>query len=204
MNKFDSLTEIVSKRLDGPRFQHTVSVAQTALLLGKAFSLEPTVCEKLYVAGLLHDITKRLSTNEHIAICEKNGVTLTADDLASPPILHAISGAIVAKQDFAEVVDDTILQAIAYHTTGSANMTLFDKLLYLADYIEPLRHTKACIEAREAFWSDFSNSSDKLMTLNRHLLAITQATRRYIVQNQFPLHPKTNETIRFLQQELGL
>lgn len=201
--KYEAIIERLSYRLSRSRFTHTLSVAKTAYTLGRAFLVPDSDCEKLYLAGLFHDITKPLTVSEHIAICQKANTPLTADDLASPPVLHAISGALVARDEFPDIADDVICRAIARHTTGGGDMTLFDKLLYLADYIEPERENAACVASREAFWQDLAESRDPIRTLNDHLLQITEATKRYIQKKNAPLHPKTNETIAFLQKELG-
>lgn len=202
MNKYATLIREIESRLDGARFRHSLSVAKTAAALGKDFSLTENDCERLYIAGLLHDITKPLKTPEQIELCHREGFPLTDDDIASPQVLHAITGALVAKRDFPEIADREICQAIAKHTTGSSEMTLFEKLIYLADYIEPERQNPVCIAAREAFYTELSQSDDKLTTLNRHLLTVTEGTKRYVLAKNQPLHPKTEDMILFLQKEL--
>lgn len=202
MNKYDSYLSDIRIRLDDARYEHTLSVAETARALGELYDLPEEDCDKLYVAGLLHDITKPLTLHMHIALCKKANMPLTKDDLASPPTLHAITGAIVAKRDFPEIADDTVCHAIMRHTTGGCDMNLIDKLLYLADYIEPKRQNPVCIAAREAFYAELAVTDDKIATLHRHMLSMTESTRRYILQKQFPLHPKTDETVTFLKKEL--
>lgn len=202
MNKYPTILNTLKERLDGKRLSHTLAVADTAYTLGKRYGCSDTDCERLYVAGLLHDVTKRLSTAEHIEICRRASYPLTEDDLASPPILHAISGAIVAKRDFSELVDEGICRAIALHTTGAADMSLLDKLLYLSDYIEPTRKHTACLEARRAFLEELDHSDDPVTVLNHHLLAITEATAAHLIEENRPVHPQNDEMIRFLKNEL--
>ena len=81
-------------------------------------------------------------------------------------------------------------------------MTLFDKLIYLADYIEPTRQNPACIAARNAYLNEMSHTDDPIKTLNRHLLSITEAIKAYLLENQYPLHHKTDAMIEFLKNEL--
>ncbi len=197
------LLETIRSRMDESRFLHTLAVAEEVKSLGLLFSLEKATAKKLYLAGLLHDITKVLSYEEHIALAEQLGTVLTPDDLASPPTLHALTGAALAESEFGEIADAEIVSAIRTHTTGSANMPLFSKLLYLADYIEPTRKQPVCIAARRAFYADMATEQDKQTILNRHLLSITEGTRQHILKNRYPLHPKTVETIESLKKELA-
>jgi len=184
------------------RYQHTLSVADEALVLAQSFGFSAEDGNRLYLAALLHDITKSLSSEEHIALADVLAVPLTKDDIASPPVLHAITGAALAKHDFPDLVDDGILAAIRWHTTGKADMTLFEKLLYLADYIEPTRTAPICLARRRAFYHDLATRSDKVETLNIHLLAISEDTRSHIIAQNRPVHPLTDEIIHALKQEL--
>ncbi len=202
MNKYPAILDYLRKHLDEKRLSHTIAVAETAFMLGKHYGCSNEMCEKLYISGLLHDITKNLSISEHINVCRIADATLTEDDLASPAVLHAISGSIVARQIFPEYADSTVCRAIAYHTTGGDGMTLFDKLIYLADYIEPTRQTPACIAARRAYLDELSQSNNPMTVLNRHLLEITEAIRKYLLENQYPPHHKTDAMIEFLKNEL--
>ena len=202
MNNFPAILTALNERLDEARLSHTLAVAQTAFTLGNRYGLDEPYCEKLYLAGLLHDVTKNLSTNEHIKICRTNGISLTKYDLAAPSVLHAISGAIVAKRDFPTYADDTVCRAIALHTTGGNDMTLFDKIIYLSDYIEPTRKHPACIAAREAYLKELEQSDTPVTVLNRHLLSIIKATAKHLQDESRPIHPKTNEMIEFLKNEL--
>jgi len=202
MNKYPAILNYLQEHLDEKRLSHTLAVARTAYELGKRYDCDEKNCEKLYIAGLLHDVTKNLSTDEHIEVCITADVTLTEDDLASPSVLHAISGAIVSSRIFPEYADDTVCHAISCHTTGGDNLTLFDKLLYLADYIEPTRQTPACITARRAYLDELSHTDDPMTVLNRHLLSITESVKTHLLENHYPLHPKTDAMIEFLKNEL--
>ncbi|MBQ7364953.1 MAG: bis(5'-nucleosyl)-tetraphosphatase (symmetrical) YqeK [Clostridia bacterium] len=203
MNKYQSLACSLALRMDADRLAHTVNVAQEASSLGKHFDLSEYDCERLYLAGLLHDITKALSTDEQIRLAQTLSIPLTEDDLASPPVLHAITGAALAAQEYPTLIDPEILSAIRAHTTGKRDMTLFEKLIYLADYIEKGRRHTVCVKRREAFYEDLATTRDRIGTLNRHLLAIANDTAQHIAQTNRPLHPMTQELIRSLQKELN-
>lgn len=202
MNKYPAILNYLREHLDEKRLSHTLAVARTAYELGKRYDCDDETCEKLYIAGLLHDVTKNLSVNEHIEACQTAGTELTQDDLASPSVLHAISGAIVARRIFPEYADDTVCRAIALHTTGGDDLTLFDKLIYLADYIEPTRQTPACVAARKAYLDELSHTDSPIPVLNRHLFSITESIKHHLLENQYPLHPKTDAMIEFLKNEL--
>ena len=88
-------------------------------------------------AGILHDITKKLGTPEQLELCRRYGCTLTQEDLDSPKTIHAITGALVARDQFG--VGDAVYSAIRWHTTGRADMRLLEKIVYMADYMEPTR-----------------------------------------------------------------
>lgn len=135
------------------RFEHTISVANECKKIAEIFSLTVPLSRRLYKAALLHDITKHLSYDEHIALALANGIVLSENDLKSPSVLHQITGAVKARIEFAKYTDDVVYSAIRKHTTGSSDMSLADKILFLADYIEPTRKYNACIETREYFYS---------------------------------------------------
>ena len=94
--------------------------------------------EKAYIAGLLHDCAKCMSNKDKIEYCEKHDLPITAVEQDNPSLLHAKVGAEMSKRKF-DIEDPEIYQAIFYHTTGHPNMTLLDKIIYIADYIEPGR-----------------------------------------------------------------
>ena len=88
-------------------------------------------------ADILHDITKKLSYDEQLILCDKYGIILDKDQLANEKLLHAITGAAFARDVFG--VSDAVYDAIRWHTTGKPDMTLLEKIIYMADYVEPTR-----------------------------------------------------------------
>ena len=106
-------------------------------------------------AGILHDITKKLDTPEQLELCRRYGCTLTQEDLDSPKTIHAITGALVARDQFG--VGDAVYSAIRWHTTGRADMRLLEKIVYMADYMEPTRTFPA--------WSGCGGCPVKIWTL---------------------------------------
>jgi len=94
--------------------------------------------DKAELAGLLHDCAKRYQDNFLIEKCRQHGVELTADELLAPTVIHAKYGAWMAKHKYG-IQDEEILSAIRFHTTGCPDMTTLEKIVWLADYIEPRR-----------------------------------------------------------------
>ena len=118
--------------LDSKRYEHTLSVAYTAACLAMRYNYD---MEKAYVAGLLHDCAKCMSNTDKIEYCEKHDIPITAIELENPSLLHAKVGAEISRRKF-DIEDSEIYQAIFYHTTGHPNMSLLDKIIYVADYME--------------------------------------------------------------------
>ena len=149
-DKICELYKRVSGEMSDFRFSHTEGVERAAIALGKLYM--PEAIAELRVAALLHDITKELSFDEHIALMHKHGIEPSDDDLRSPKILHEKTAELAVKERYFEFYDEKICQALRYHTTGNAKMTIFDAIIYLADYIEETRTFEDCIRLREYFW----------------------------------------------------
>ena len=133
--------EWLKAHLDEERFEHSLGVAQTAVELAKRFGVNE---EKAYIAGLLHDCAKRFSTKELIEII-KNNISVEECEMINPKTYHAPAGAYVAKKEFG-IEDDEILSAIRWHTIGKLNMTDFEKVIFIADKIEPRTRPQEMID----------------------------------------------------------
>lgn len=186
----------------GPyRLQHTLGVWKQCVELGKLFgAFDDTVfsaaqCAKLQLAGLMHDITKELDAQQHIAVCQKYGKTLTAEQLASASVLHQTTGAYVAAELYGDYIDDEIFHAISCHTTGEQQMSLFDKLLFLADYIEPGRTFSDCTQIRDMFYDGLpavQNSAVRLCKfLDAVVCSILEQTISQLVRRKSVIDPRT-------------
>lgn len=127
----DKMKEVQTKN----RFRHTMRVADTAACL--AMRYEASV-ESAYLAGLLHDAAKCLSDAEILEECKKYNLPVKEVEEKNAYLLHAKLGAYYAKEDFG-IEDPEILSAISYHTTGKPDMSLLEKIIFTADYIEPGR-----------------------------------------------------------------
>lgn len=130
-----SVRKAMQKKLEPHRYEHTLSVAATAQALAMRYGYD---LEKAELAGLLHDCAKRFDAPTMLKKCEKRGIAVSESEQNDPSLLHAKLGAWYAKHKYG-VDDAEILSAIACHTTGKPNMSLLDKIIYVADYIEPRR-----------------------------------------------------------------
>lgn len=125
----------LKKELDKGRYEHTKGVMYTAGCLAMAHGYS---VDNAMLAGLLHDCAKCIPNNEKIALCEKNHILISPVEYESPYLLHAKLGAYLAEKTYG-VSNPEILHAIKVHTTGEPDMSLLDKIIYIADYIEPGR-----------------------------------------------------------------
>ena len=172
--RFLKLRAMLSERIGSRRFSHTLGVESAIIELGERYL--PGDIPRLRIAALLHDVTKEMSPEEQIAYCERHGLPLSEEERGVPRILHAKTGAECARREFSSFVDREILTAIERHTTGAREMTVFDELLYLADYIEPTRTYPECRALREEFFLGYAVAEDTLHHLHtvvRRALAMT-------------------------------
>ena len=135
----------IRDRIGEKRFLHTLRVRDTALELAKIHGVDQ---EKAEVAGFLHDCAKIRDHEDLIKAAKKSGLLLTKEMQKAPQIIHSYLGAIYAR-DLYGIEDEEILNAISYHTTGRANMSDLEKIIFLADYIEPMRNFDGVERARE-------------------------------------------------------
>lgn len=148
--EIEGLRDRISASMSKKRYLHTLAVEQMAAKIADLYC--PEKKNKIRAAALLHDMTKELSAEEHIAICKEYGENLTPEDLSAPKTLHARTAAVLIPMKYPEFSDIEIMNAVRYHTTGCAYMTLFEKIIYLSDYIDSTRKHKDCIKLRNMFW----------------------------------------------------
>ena len=129
------LRKQLEKELKPDRFDHTLGVAYTAANMASVYGAD---IEKALIAGYLHDCAKCMSHEEQIKICEKNNIEISEVERRNHSLLHAKVGMYIARTKY-DVYDPEILGAIRWHTTGREDMTLLEKIVYIADFIEPNR-----------------------------------------------------------------
>ena len=125
----------LKKVQDKDRYEHTKGVMYTAGCLAMAYGYD---MQKAMLAGLLHDCAKCIPNKKKLKMCSQHHIPVSEFEQEHPFLLHAKLGAYVAKAKY-DVTDENILSAITWHTTGKPEMTLLEKIVYIADYIEPKR-----------------------------------------------------------------
>jgi predicted HD superfamily hydrolase involved in NAD metabolism len=126
---------LLKTRLDEYRFYHSLCVADEAKRLAEKYGCD---VERAYLAGLLHDITKNDTPQQQIELINKYNIPADEAQLRYYKLQHSITAPYVMKYELG-ITDEEILSAVRYHTTGRAGMTLLEKLLYVADYVDPTR-----------------------------------------------------------------
>ena len=170
----------LKKKLDPIRFEHTLGVAYTCQALAMRYEYD---LHKAELAGLLHDCAKRFDNETMLLKCQKREIPMTDGELRDPSLLHAKLGAWYAREKYG-IDDQEILTAIECHTTGKTDMTLLDKILYVADYIEPNRYKASELpEMRKLAFID----------LDLACLSIMESILKYLESTKCPIDPTTVE-----------
>ena len=143
----------ILSRLKGYRYQHSLGVERAAVWLAGKYGGDP---EKAAAAGILHDITKHLSPQEQLNLSEKYGIIPCTVEKSEPKMLHGKTAAAIARVEYG--MPEDVCDAIACHTTGKHGMTILDKILYLADYIEETRDFPGVEKARELAKADIDRA----------------------------------------------
>ncbi len=133
--ELEKITKDLKETLSAKRFHHSEGVAYTGRYLANKYGADP---KKAFIAGWIHDCAKELSLSDMKSIVQEAGLKLDKQILSSRALLHGPAGSVLAKTRFG-IDDAAICSAICYHTTGNVNMTLLEKIIFLADYIEPSR-----------------------------------------------------------------
>lgn len=155
----DSLRQKVSGSMSQKRFVHTAEVEKMVAYLAKIYA--PQKVNVLRAAALLHDITKEYTTQKHLEICDKLSIKLEADAYFAPKTLHARTAAALIPILYPEFDDPEIISCVRWHTTGREGMTIEEKLVYLADYIDMSRTFEDCVRLRDFFMSANPESLDE-------------------------------------------
>lgn len=187
--KIEKLKKKLRRHLDKERYEHTLGVMYTSAALAMAYRID---IEKALLAGLLHDCAKCVPGEKKIRLCEKYGLPVNNAEKHNPGLLHAKLGAYIAAEKY-KVDDSEVLDAITYHTTGRPNMTLLDKIIYIADYIEPNRYEAPNLQAvrRLAF-----------VDIDACLYMILKDSLEYLKTKSEAIDPMTEQTYKYYQEEI--
>ena len=154
------IKQYLQENLRPKRYNHVLGVCTTAVELAKVYNVDK---DKAEIAALLHDVAKNLSEEELLREIKEENITLSIDEKNTKEIWHAIVAPIIAKKVF-NIDDEEILSAIRWHTTGKENMSSLDKIIYLADLIEPSRSFEGIDGIRKLCYEDLELAMIKALT----------------------------------------
>lgn len=185
----DKIKKKLKEKLSEKRYEHTMGVAYTAASLAMRYDAD---MEKAFIAGLLHDCAKHLPSNEKLKKARKYKLEVSEYEKKNPELLHAKLGASYAIDKYG-VSDPEILSAITWHTTGCPGMTLLDKIVYIADYMEPNRCQASNLsEVRKLAFED----------IDQCLLKILKDSVEYLNSQKMVIDPMTQLTYEYYSREL--
>jgi predicted HD superfamily hydrolase involved in NAD metabolism len=187
----DEMCRKLKQKLNDKRYIHSIGVEYTAANLAFLYGED---VKRARIAGLLHDCAKCIPTDEKLKKAKKLGIPINSSEKANPDLLHGKLGAYYAKRKY-DVKDDEILSAITYHTTGCPGMTLLEKIIFVADYIEPNRKMiKDMEEIRKEAYTD----------LNQCVIHILKNTLEYLNSKHTVIDELTEQTYYYYVDKMNI
>ncbi|MCR4672849.1 MAG: bis(5'-nucleosyl)-tetraphosphatase (symmetrical) YqeK [Lachnospiraceae bacterium] len=181
------LEKAMEKLLPERRYRHSLGVEYTAGALAMRYG---AATEKALIAGILHDCAKAFRGNDIIRRCDECGISLTDTERSNTALIHAKLGAYMAEHNYG-VQDEEIISAIRWHTTGRPGMTLLEKIVFTADYIEPHRDRADNLpEIREMAFND----------LDRAVAVILEQTLEFLKGCGNEIDPGTQEAYDYYSE----
>lgn len=183
-SKIEEMRLKLVKELDESRYQHTLGVMYTAAAMAMRYGED---VEKALIAGLLHDCAKCIPGTMKISLCEQNGIEISDIERQNTGLLHAKLGAYVARAEYG-VEDKDILMSIKSHTTGRPDMSLLEKIIYIADFMEPGRkELPNMADVRKLAFED----------IDKCLFRILKDSLVYLKSRDYAVDPMTEETYEY-------
>lgn len=182
----EQLRAVSYSMVKAKRIPHIRGTESTAVKLAERWGANPQYARR---AAILHDCTKYLELEEQLKLCRKYGILLDDLEKVAVKLLHSKTGAALARSVFGE--PEPVWQAICWHTTGKENMTTLEKILYLADYMEPNRDFDGVEALRKLVWEDL----DQAMTLGLTM------TVEEMKQRGVPVHSNTLRALAWLTKQ---
>lgn len=185
----DKIRKKLKKKLAGHRYRHTLGVMYTSAALAMAYGED---LQRAQLAGLLHDCAKCVPDEEKLKRCKKHKIPISPLEKETPFLLHAKLGAYFAQKKYG-VKDPEVLSAIRCHTTGKQAMTVLEQIVFVADYIEPLRDTAPNLaEIRRLAFQD----------LDRCTYQILKDTLTYLGQTPGKIDPATKKAYEYYRERI--
>ena len=185
MHNLDYIKEKILEDIGEKRYNHSLRVAKTASSLAEIYGLDE---EKAYLAGVLHDCAKY---NEKKYI-DKLDIDISNYPVSSEtdPVLHSFLGAELAKKVY-NINDEDLLSAISFHTTGKANMSKLEKIIFIADAIEPARDFKGIEDIRK----------ESVVNLDETMLMLLDSSIKFLISKKSTINPLSIEARNYLIEE---
>lgn len=184
MMETEQIKEMLRAKLKEDRYAHSLNTALTAQKLA---SYQDVDTDKAYLAGLVHDCAKDMSGDQLLNAAEEYDIPTDPIILRSPHLIHGAVGAFIARDQF-EIHDTEILSAITHHTMGRENMTMLEKIIFLADLIEPSRAYEDVRKIRDIAYTDFEKA----------MLLAYNGIINFVLKKGDPLHPTTINARNYL------
>ena len=201
--QIDALRERVRGSMSDYRFIHTAEVEKMAARIGELYA--PDKLDILRAAALLHDVTKELKPDEQIEMLRVAGEDVTALELASYKTFHARTAVYAILRDYPEFADGELLAAVRYHTTGRADMSICEKIIFLADYIDMSRKFDDCVKLRNYFWDahpENMSESERERHLLQTILIGLDTTLSSLIEEGAPTDPDSVSARNFIIKQL--
>ena len=200
------IKKYLKKHLTKDRYHHTLGVASTAVAMAMRYNPDPSnsnFIKRAELAGLLHDCAKCMDNDKKLRICEKNNLSCSSFEKSHPYLLHGRVGAYIAQTKF-HIEDTDILQAITWHTTGRPNMSLLEKIIFIADYIEPSRNPIPELDLiRQLAFVDIDKAMDKILSNTLKLLESKGNTIDKMTQTTYDSYVRTAVTVPYQSKALN-
>ncbi len=171
------------------RVRHVIGCSETAAELARRYGVDEEDARR---AGILHDVTKALSGRDQLRLCDKYDIIISDFERAHPKVLHAVTASKVAEVIFGE--NQAVCEAIRWHTTGKADMSTLEKIIYVADYMEPNRDFPGVERLRELAYTD----------LDEAMLLGLQMAKEHLDRQGAIMGRHSLEAMAFLEKQKGM
>ena len=188
--EYDSIKEYLTKTLSTKRFIHSENTAKTAERLALMYKIDS---KKAYLAGLVHDCTRELDMSLQLDMLKALKIEVDELTLSTKELIHAFTAEYLLKNEF-NIRDEDVISAVKFHTTGKENMTLLDKIIFLADVMEPSRSFPGVDFIRQLAIEDIDEA----------ILAAFDSSIRFLLGKRQRIHPNTllgrNDVLKHLKE----